>query len=130
MPGCKLPVAVERRQQRVDRAFVHAERKLAALEASQFLHAFADFFAQIQHAVGIFEQQRAGIGEHPRARAANEQRLPDPLFELADRDADGGLRAVELFGRAGKALLARDGLKHLQRRQIHSRLLPGPAFSI
>ena len=107
----------------MNRAFVHAERNLPALESLQLLHAFADFFAQIQHAVGVFEQQRTGIGEHPRARAANEERLPDPLLELADRDADRGLRAVELFGRARKALLARDGLKYLQRRQIHKFLL-------
>ncbi len=117
----ELAVAVERGKQRVDRALVHAERELPALEASEVVHPLADFLAQIEHAVGVFEQQHAGIGEHAGTRAADEQRLADPLFELADRDAYGGLRPVELFGGAGKAVLAHDRLKHLQGCEIQGR---------
>ncbi len=67
-----LPISRERRQQRVDRAFVHAERNLAALEAAQLLHALANFFAQIQHPVRVFNEQRARVRQRLRARASNE----------------------------------------------------------
>ena len=117
--GMNLPVTRERRQQRVNRTLVHAERNLAAFQSTQFLHAFADFFAQIQHAVGVFNEQQAGVGQRLRARAANEQRLAHPLLELPNGYAHGGLRPVKLFGCAGKTLLAYHRLKHLQRGQIH-----------
>src|ERR1700730_8995672 len=111
----KLSIAVKRREQRVNRALVDPERNLSALEPAQFLHAFADFFAEIQHAVGVFEQKRAGIGQRLRAGAANEERLPYPVRELAHRDADRGLRTIELLGGTREAALPHDGLKHLQR---------------
>ena len=38
----------------------------------KFLHAFANFLAQVEHAVRILEQQFAGIGEGFGSRAANE----------------------------------------------------------
>ena len=119
----KLAVALERRQQRVNRAFVHADRHLPALEPAQLLHALADFFAQVQHPVGVFEQQHARIRQRSRARAADEQRLAHPFLELADRDADRGLRSVQLFRGARKAPLAHHRLKYLQGRQIHRFLL-------
>ncbi len=113
------PVPRESRKQRVNRAFVHAEGNLAALQSAQFPHALADLFAQIQHAVGVLDEQKARVGQRRRARAANEQRLPHPLLKLANRDAHGGLRPVKLFGGSRKASLANDSLKYLQRRQIH-----------
>jgi hypothetical protein len=75
--------------------------------------------SEIQHAVGIFDEQKAGVRQRRRARAADKERLTDPLLELPNRYAHGGLRPEELFGRARKASLAHHCLKYLQRRQVH-----------
>src|SRR5690242_4926643 len=115
----KLPITVERRKQSVNGALICAERKLAALEIPQFLHAFADLFAEVQHFVRVFDKQRARIGERSRPRATNEKGLADPFLEFADRYAYGRLGAIELLRRPGKTTLARHGLKYLKRRKIH-----------
>ena len=54
---------VERRQKRVDRAFVHSDGDLPALQAAKFLQSFANFLAHIEHSLGVLEQQHARIGK-------------------------------------------------------------------
>src|SRR5208282_3050832 len=54
-------IAIERRQQGVNRAFVRSDLDFAAFEAVQLLDSFADFLLEIQHSLGIFEQQDADI---------------------------------------------------------------------
>ncbi len=111
--GVCLPVAVESRKQGMDRAFVHADGHLAALEAAQFLHALADLLAEIEHAVGILEEQHAGIRQGPRAGSLHEERLAHPVLELAHGYTHRRLCAIELFRRAGKAAFVRHRLKYL-----------------
>ncbi len=112
-------VAVERRQQGVNRAFVRSNRDFAALKPVQLLDSFADFLFEIQHSLGVFEQQDAGIRQVSRSGAADEQGLPDPILELSHRNTHSRLGAVEFFGRPGKTVFASHRLKHVKRRQIH-----------
>src|SRR5690242_14719262 len=105
----KLPVAGQHREQGVDGAFVHAERKLTAAAGAQVVHGAADFVAEIENAFGVADQEPAGVGKLAGARAAGEERFTDFVFEFADGDADGGLGAIELLGGAGEAALAGHG---------------------
>src|SRR5579863_5323684 len=102
------------REQGVDGAFVDAEGKFAAIEAGELGEAFFYFVAKVDEALGVVAQERAGVGEADRARAADKERLAEAVFELANCQADGGLGAVEAFGGAGEAAFARYGEKDLQ----------------
>ena len=70
--GIKLAIPLERWQERMDGALIDAERYLAPLEALELLHPLVNFFAQIQHALRILEQQCAGSREGLRPRAADK----------------------------------------------------------
>ena len=49
-------VTCQRREQRVDRAFVDAERKLAAATGAQVVEGPLGLLAQVQHALGVIHQ--------------------------------------------------------------------------
>jgi len=107
------------RKESVDGAFVDAEGEFAALEALEVHQAFLDFVAQVEEALGVFAKEGAGVGEADGARAADEEGLAEGFFELADGQADRGLRAVKAFGGAREAALAGDGQKDLEFSEIH-----------
>jgi hypothetical protein len=107
----------------VDGAFIDAEREFAALQAFEFGEAFFDFVAEIDEALGVVFQEGSGIGEAYGAGAADEKRLPKRVFELADREADGGLSAVEAFGGAGKAAFFGHHEKNLKFAKVQGKLL-------
>ncbi len=113
--GIEGAEAIESREQGVDGAFVDADGDLAALKALEFVEAFANFFAEVEHPVCVFEEQHAGVGEGFGACTGDEQGLADPFFELAHGDANGGLGAEELLGGARVAALVGYHLEHLQR---------------
>ncbi len=101
-------------EQGMDGAFVDAEGEFAALEALEFHKAFLDFVAEVEEAFGVFAEQVAGVGEADRAGSADEEGLAEGVFELADGQADSGLRAIQAFGGAGEAALAGYGEEDLQ----------------
>ncbi len=103
----------------MDGAFVHAEREFAAAAAAQVFEGALDLLAQVEHALGVAGQQLAGVGELAGAGAAGEERLADPLLELADGDAHGGLGAEELLRGAGEAALAGDGQEDVEFGEVH-----------
>ena len=103
----------------MDGALVDAEGEFAALEALEVHQAFLDFVAQVEEALGVFAKEGAGVGEADGARAADEEGLAEGFFELADGQADRGLRAVKAFGGAREAALAGDGQKDLEFSEIH-----------
>ena len=108
-----LPNAGQRRQQGVNRALVHAQRQFAPLQALKIRDALADLIAKIQQALSVLLEQLARIGEPHRPGAPDEERLAQRVFELSDRQTDGRLGAVQLFGGAGETALARHGQKNL-----------------
>ena len=111
--GMQAAVVFERGQQGVDGAFIHSQGKLAAFEAAQFLQTFANLLAHVQHPLGVFQQQCASVGEGARAGAADEERLADPVLQLAHGDADRRLGAKEFYCGARVAPLVGHHLKHL-----------------
>jgi hypothetical protein len=104
----------QRGKQRVDGAFIDAEREFAAFQAFQFGEAFFYFVAQVDEALGVFKEQGAGIGHAYGAGATHKERLAKVIFQFANGQADGGLRAVEALGSAGEAALLGDHQKDLQ----------------
>src|SRR5262245_19025970 len=90
----------EGREMRMDGAFVDAEREFAALEAFELGEAFFDFVAQVDEALGVVSQEDTGVGETYRARASHKKRLAYGIFQLADRQAHRGLRAVQTLAGA------------------------------
>ena len=101
--GMELAKSGEGGQQSVDGAFVYAEGELAAAEAFEFAESFFYFVAEIDQALGVVLQERSGIGHAHWARAADEERLAEAVFEFANGEANGWLRAVEAFGGAREA---------------------------
>ena len=102
----------------MDRAFVDAKREFAHAAGAQVLHGALDLFAEIEHALGIAGEEMAGVGELAGARAAREEGFADPLLELADGDADGGLGAEEFLRGAGEAAFAGDGEEDVEFGEI------------
>src|SRR5258708_437678 len=119
--GMEFTELAERGEQRVDGAFVDTEREFTAIEAGEFGETFFHFIAEVDEALGVVAEKRAGVGEAHRARAADEQRLAEAVFELANGQADRGLGAVEALGGAREAAFARDGEKDLQFAKIHRK---------
>ena len=107
----------------MDGAFVDAEGEFAAAAGAEVVDGALDFLAEIEHALGVADQELAGVGELAGAGAAGEEGLADPVLELADGDADGGLGAEELLGGAGEAALAGDGEEDVEFGEVHGRLL-------
>src|SRR5580704_8524794 len=107
----KSSIAIERRQQGMNRAFVRPNRNFAALEPVQLLDSFTNFLLKIEHPLGVLQQQDAGIRQVSRSRAADKQGLPDPILQLSNRNAHSRLRAIELFGGARETVLASHRLK-------------------
>ena len=99
----------KRGEKRVDGAFVHAERKFAALEAFEFGEAFFDFVAEIDEAFSVVAEKRARVGQANGAGTADEERLAERVLKLANGQADGRLRPIEALSGAGEAALFRDG---------------------
>ncbi len=107
----------------MDGAFVHAEREFTALQALQFGEAFFHFIAEVDEALGVVLQKSSGIGEADGAGAANEKRLAERIFELADGEADGGLGAVKALAGAGEAALLCHHEKNLKFAKVQGKLL-------
>jgi hypothetical protein len=118
-PGMELAKGGEGRQQRVDGAFVDAEGELAAGESFEFAKSFFYFVAEIDQALGVVQEKSAGIGEADGASAAHEERLAEAVFELANGETDGRLRAVKAFGGAGEAAFLGNHQKYLEFSEIH-----------
>ena len=112
--GVSLPEAGKRWQERVNGAFVHAQRQLTALQTLEFGEPFLDLVAQVQQPLRILLEQCSRIGETHGPGAANEQRLAQGIFQLADAEADRRLGPVEAFGRAREAALLGNHQKNLQ----------------
>ena len=83
-----------------------------------------DFVAEIEDALGVADQEAAGVGELAGAGAAGEEGLADLVLQLADGDAHGGLGAEELLGGAGEAALAGDGEEDVEFGEVHRALQP------
>src|SRR3974390_2006712 len=88
------------REQGVDRAFIYAKRKFTTFQALQFHQTFLDLVAQIQQALRVVLEQSAGVGHAYRPGTANEQRLAERIFQLANSQTDRWLRAIEAFSRS------------------------------
>ena len=112
--GVRLAESGEGGEKGVDGTFIDAEGKFATLEAFQFHEALFDFVTQVQQAFGIFAEQGASIRQADGTGTADEERLAEGLFELADGQTDSRLGAVEPFGGAREAAFASDGQKDLQ----------------
>ena len=117
--GMLLVEARQRRNQRMDGAFVDPQGELAAPQAIQISQPLLYFVAQVEEPLGVLLEELAGVGEADGARAAHKQRLAQGVLELADGQADGRLGAIKLFGGPGKAALAGHRQKHLQFAEIH-----------
>src|SRR5712692_351715 len=109
----------ECREQRVDGAFVYAERKLAALEALEFGKPLLYFITQVQEPLSVFAEQCAGIGQANRASAADKERLAERVFQFPYCQADGGLGAVEALRSPRKAAFLRHHEENLEFAEIH-----------
>jgi len=103
--------------------FVNAERELAALQALEFGEAFFHFIAEVDEALGIIFQEGSGIGEAHGASAADEKRLAERVFELANCKADGGLSAVKALGGTREAAFFCHHEKSLKFTEVHGKLL-------
>jgi hypothetical protein len=110
----KLAEGGEGREKSVNGAFVDAEGELAAGERFEFAKSFFYFVAEIDQALGVVQEKSAGVGEADGACAADEERLAEAVFELADGEADGRLRAVKALGGAGEAAFLGNHKKNLE----------------
>src|SRR6266567_7131202 len=110
-------------KQGVNGAFVHAEGKLAALQALQFGEPFFHFITEVHQALGVIFEERSRIGEADGASAADEERLAERVLESADRQADGGLSAVKTLPGAGEAALFGHHQKDLKFTKIQELFL-------
>jgi len=99
----------ERRKKGVDGAFINAEREFTALEAFEFAEAFFDLVAEIDEALGVVAEKRAGVGQADGTGAADKERLAKRVLELADGQANGRLGAIKALRRAGEAALFCNG---------------------
>jgi hypothetical protein len=117
--GMKLAKCGQSGQKGVNGAFVDAEGELAAGEAFELAKSFFYFVAEIDQALGVVQQEGSGIGEADGAGSADEKRLAEAVFEFANGEADGGLRAVEAFGGAGEAAFLGNHQKYLEFPEIH-----------
>lgn len=104
----------------MDGAFIDAERKFAALETFELGEAFFYLVAKVDEALGVVAEKGACVGQADRARAADEKRLAERVFELADGQADGRLRAIKPLRSARKAAFFGNGQKDLQFTEIHA----------
>ncbi len=120
--GVEATVTHQGGQQGVDGAFVDAQGELAAAAGTEVVEGALGLLAKIEHALGIVDEQLAGVGELAAAGAAGEERLAHPVFEAANGDADGGLGAEELLGGAGEAALASDGEEDVEFSEVHGVL--------
>jgi hypothetical protein len=106
-------------KQAVDGTFVDAESEFAAIKANEVGETLFDFVAEVDEALGVFAEHGAGVGEANGTGAADEERLAEIVFKLADGKADGGLGAEETFGSAREAAFAGNGKKDLEFAEIH-----------
>ena len=123
--GVEFAELSERREKCVDGAFVDAERKFAAFEALEFGEALFDFVAEIDEAFGIVAEKGSCVGQADGACAADEKRLAERVFELANSQTDRRLRAVKTLGGAREAAFLGDHQKNLEFTEIHAS--PSPA---
>jgi len=97
----------------VDGTLVDTEGEFAALEALEFHEALFDLRAEIEEAFGVLAEKATGVGEADGARASDEERLAERFLELANGEADRGLRAVQALGGAREAALLGNCKKNL-----------------
>ena len=119
-----LPIAGQDGEQGVDGAFVDAEGELAAAAGAEVVDGAADFVAKIEDALGVADQEAAGVGELAGTGAAGEEGLADLVLQLADGDADGGLGAEELLCGAREAAFAGHGEQDVEFGEVHRALQP------
>jgi hypothetical protein len=103
----------------VNGALIHSKREFATLESLKLGEAFLDLIAEIDEAFGVVFQEGPRIGEADGPRATDKKRLPERVFKLADRQADGGLGAVKTLSRAREAAFLGNHQKYLKFTQIH-----------
>src|SRR5215831_285363 len=101
-------------QQGMNGAFIHSQRKFAALEPFEFQQALLDLVAKVQQALRVIAKQGAGIGKADGASATDKQRLLKRLFQLPDGEAYGWLRTIEALGRPAEAAFLCDRQENLQ----------------
>src|SRR5262249_2826491 len=100
-----------RGHERMNRAFIYTEGKLAPLQAFEFTKPLFDFIAKIDQAFGIVLQKSPGIGEANRPRPTYKKPLAQIFLKLANRQADRGLRTIKAFRSARKTAFACDRKK-------------------
>src|SRR6266446_1744321 len=100
-------------KQCVDRTLIHAEREFTALQPFQLAETLLHFIAQIDQPLGVVLEQGSRIGEANRPRPADEERLTQPVLQLANGQTDGRLLAIETLRRPREAALLRDHQKYL-----------------
>jgi hypothetical protein len=122
--GMQFAELGERREKGVDGTFVDPERKFATLEALEFAEAFLDFVAEVDEALGVVAKKRAGVGQADGAGTADEERLAEGVFELANGQADGRLGAIKTLRGAGEAAFPGNGQKDLEFTEIHASPRP------
>jgi len=92
----------------MNRAFVHAKGQLAPLQAFQFAQGLFSLRRANNQALGVILQKSSCVRQPNRPGAAHKKLLPKVIFELPNRQANRGLRAVEPFGGTGKTAFTRD----------------------
>ncbi len=93
----------------MDGTFIHAKGKFATLEAFELRQALFDFVTKIDQALGVILQDYTRVRHAHRTGATDEEGLAQAFLELANGEADGGLRAVEALGGTRKAAFLGDG---------------------
>ena len=111
-------------QQHVDGRLVDPDDHPPAPQLLQLAHRVHRFVPQARHALGVIEQDRAGLRQPPGLRRSVEQPLAELVLQPADRLADRGLRAVQPGRRPREAPLGRDHPEHLKLVQFHAGLPP------
>jgi hypothetical protein len=117
--GMELAEGGQRREKCVDGAFVDAQGEFAAREAFQLAQSFFYFVAEVDQTLGVVLEEGAGVGQADGPGTADEERLAEAVFEFANGEANGGLRAVEAFGGAGEAAFFGNHQKYLEFSEIH-----------
>ena len=109
--------AAQRQRQQVDAdRGAGAQPHASGHHAAQLLDALHAGLQLAQRAVGVGEQQRAGVGGKRALAHALEQRQPQRLLEKTDLHADRRLGEVERARRARERVVTRDRLQRAQMR--------------
>src|SRR5438067_4651587 len=107
------------RQQIQRRALVRTDAHAPALQRAQLRDGGARLVAQSDDAPRVVVQGLPGFGERRRFLRTVEERRTQLLFEPADGDGDGRLRAIDARGRLGKTALFDDLEEKFELAQFH-----------